>query len=73
MEEARVLGKGQLVIPAKIRKKFGIKPGDALKVFEYGGVIHVIPKSKNPVKDAIGILPRRPSLAKQLLEDRAKE
>lgn len=73
MEEARVLGKGQLVIPAKIRKKFGIKPGDAVRVFEYGGVIHVIPKSKNPVKDATGVLPRKPSLARQLLKDRAKE
>lgn len=73
MEEAKILGKGQLVIPAKIRKKFGIKPGDAVRIFEYGGVIHLIPKSKNPVRDAIGILPRRPSLAKQLLKDRARE
>jgi AbrB family looped-hinge helix DNA binding protein len=73
MEQARILAKGQLVIPVKIRKKFGIKTGDAVMVFEYGGVIHVVPKSKDPVKDAIGVLPRKPSLAKQLLKDRAKE
>lgn len=73
MEEAKILGKGQLVIPVKIRKKFGIKTGDAVTVFEYGGVIHLIPKSKNPVKEATGVLPRKPSLAKQLLKDRAKE
>lgn len=73
MEKAKILGKGQLVIPVNIRKKFGMKPGDAVRVFEYGGVIHVIPKSSNPVREATGILPRRPSLAKKLLKDRAKE
>ena len=73
MEEAKILGKGQFVIPVKLRKKFGLKPGDAVRVFDYGGVIHVIPKSGNPVKDAAGILPRRPSLTKKLLKDRARE
>jgi len=73
MEEAKILGKGQLVIPAKIRKQFGLKPGDAVRVFEYGGVIHLIPASKNPVKEATGILPRKPSLTKELLKDRARE
>ena len=73
MQEAKILGKGQLVIPVNIRKKFGIRPGDAVKVFEYGGVIHVIPKSRNPIKEATGVLPKRPSLAKQLLKDRARE
>lgn len=73
MDEAKVLGKGQLVIPAHIRKRYSMKPGDAVRIFDYGGIIHVIPKSKNPVKEAIGILPRRPSLVKKLLKDRARE
>jgi len=73
MKQIKLLGKGQLVIPVQIRKKLGLKPGDAVRVFEYGGVIHIVPPSNNPVKDAIGILPRRPSLAKRLLRDRAKE
>ena len=61
MAEAKILGKGQLVIPINIRKKFGLKPGDAVRIFDYGGVIHVIPPSTNPVEEATGILPRRPS------------
>jgi len=73
MEEAKILGKGQMVIPVNIRKKFGLKPGDTVKVFDYGGGIHIIPRSENPVKDAIGILPRKPSLTKKLLKDRARE
>jgi AbrB family looped-hinge helix DNA binding protein len=73
MQDAKILGKGQLVIPANIRKKFGLKPGDFVKVFDYDGAIHVIPSSRNPVREAIGILPKRPSLAKKLLKDRARE
>lgn len=73
MQEAKILGKGQLVIPVSIRKKLGLKPGDSVKLFDYDGAIHIIPSSRNPVKQATGILPRRPSLSKKLLRDRAKE
>ena len=73
MQEAKILGKGQLVIPVNIRKKLGLKPGDSVKVFDYDGAIHVIPSSRNPVKEATGILPQRPSLSKKLLKDRARE
>ena len=73
MEEAKILKKGQLVIPVSIRKKLGLKTGDSVKLFDYDGAIHVIPTSKNPVKDAAGILPRRPSLSRKLLKDRATE
>ena len=73
MQEAKILEKGHLVIPANIRKKLRLKPGDSVKVFDYDGAIHVIPSSKNPVKAAIGILPQRPSLSKKLLKDRAAE
>ncbi len=73
MEEAKILKKGQLVIPVSIRKKLGLKTGDSVKLFDYDGAIHVIPSSRNPVKEAVGILPRRPSLSRKLLKDRATE
>ena len=73
MEEAKILKKGHLVIPVHIRKKLGLKPGDSVKLFDYEGAIHIIPSSKNPVKEGIGILPRRPSLTKKLLHERARE
>ena len=73
VEEAKILKKGQLVIPIHIRKKFGLKPGDSVKFFDYDGAIHIIPSAKYPVKESIGILPRRPSLSKKLLNDRARE
>ena len=73
MEKAKILKKGQLVIPIHIRKKLGLKPGDSVKFFDYDGAIHIIPSTKNPVKDAIGILPRKPSLSNKLLADIARE
>ena len=73
MEEAKILNNGQLVIPAHIRKKFGLKPGDSVQFFAYDGAIHIIPSVKNPVKQAIGILPKRPSLSNKLLKNRARE
>ena len=73
MEKQKFLNKGQLIIPVHIRKKLGLKPGDAVKLFDYDGALHIIPISKNPVRESIGILPRRPSLSKKLLKDRARE
>ena len=71
MEEARILNNGHLVIPVHIRKKLGLKTGDAVKLFDYNGTLHIVPASKNAVKESIGILPRKPSLSKKLLKERA--
>ena len=73
MLEAKILAKGQLVIPASIRKKLGLKPGDSVRVFEFDGAVHLIPSTGHPVKQATGILPSPPSLSKKLLKDRARE
>jgi len=73
MNTVKVLTKGQIVIPAAIRKKYNIRPGNALKVFEYGNLIYLVPPSNNPEKDAKGCLPGQPSLAEALLQDRKKD
>ena len=39
MQTVKVLGKGQVVIPASIRKKHGIQPGCEIQVFEYENLI----------------------------------
>ncbi len=73
MRTVKTLAKGQLVIPAGLRKKYHITPGTALQIFEYGGVIHLVPPVADPIKAALGCLPKRPSLAKQLLKDRKQD
>jgi len=73
METVKVLGKGQIVIPAAIRKKYRIAPGMALQIFEYGNVIFLSPPSEDPVQSAMGCLSGQPSLATELLEDRKRD
>ena len=73
MAMVKILNKGQLVIPASLRKKFGIRPGCKVRVFEYGNLIHIVPPSEDPVASAMGCLPDAPSLAGELLEERRKD
>ena len=73
MNTVKVLTKGQIVIPAAIRKKFNIQPGNTLQLFEYGNLIYLVLPVKDPVEDAMGCLPKRPSLSKELLNERKKD
>ena len=73
METVKVLGKGQIVIPASMRKKYGIKPGLEITIFEYDNLIYLATPSKDPVKEAMGCLPMAPSLSEELLKERRKE
>lgn len=70
MPTVKTLAKGQIVIPAEIRKKYHIEPGTEMQIMEYGGIIYLIPPAADPVKAAQGSLPRQPSLAGQLLRER---
>ncbi len=73
MPTVKTLIKGQIVIPADLRKKYHIEPGTELQIMEYGGIIYLIPPVADPVKAAQGALPTRPSLAGQLLRERRSD
>ncbi|WP_419662655.1 transcriptional regulator, AbrB family [Desulfosarcina variabilis str. Montpellier] len=73
METLKVSAKGQVVLPARIRKKYGIHPGGKIQLLEYDNLIYLIPPSEDPVKEAKGCLPPKPSLSKQLLEERQRD
>ncbi len=73
MATVKTLSKGQIVIPAEMRKRYHIEPGTELQVVEYGGIIFLIPPVDDPVKAACGPLPPKPSLAKKLLKERKRE
>ncbi|HAK61189.1 MAG TPA: AbrB family transcriptional regulator, partial [Nitrospiraceae bacterium] len=38
MATVKALAKGQIVIPAEIRKKYHIEPGTEMQIMEYGGL-----------------------------------
>lgn len=73
MSTVKTLAKGQIVIPAEMRKKFHIEPGTELQIMEYGGIIYLIPPVEDPIKAAQGSLPSRPSLSGQLLRERRSD
>jgi len=73
MTTVKTLSKGQIVIPAEIRKRYHIKPGTEIQILEYGGIIYLIPPVEDPVNAACGILPPKPSLSEKLLKEREGE
>lgn len=73
MTTIKTLSKGQIIIPAKIRKKYHIKPGTKIQIMEYGGIIYLIPPVEDPIKAACGLLPSKPSLSEKLLKERKGE
>ena len=73
MATVKILAKGQVVIPADLRKKYHIEPGKQLHLMEYGDVIYLIPPTDDPIESATGILPEGPSLSRELLEERKKD
>ena len=74
MPKVKVSAKGWIVIPADIRKRYGIKPGDEVHIVDYGGSLGIVPKLADPVEEVCGILADDgPSLTEELLRERRRE
>jgi AbrB family looped-hinge helix DNA binding protein len=74
MDVGYVTTKGQLVIPSKIRRKFGIKPGTRVNFFVEENGIKMIPVTSETIKENIGFLGNDgPSLLKALMEEKKIE
>ncbi len=59
-----ISSKGWVVIPADLRKKYGLKPGDAVHVVDYGGVLMLVPAHKDPINEGRGLLKGRALFSK---------
>lgn len=71
--KAKVSAKGWVVIPAVLRKRFGIKPGASVVFQEAPDGIVLIPETIDPVDALFGKLAGKISLRDALLEERARE
>ncbi|MFP3853042.1 MAG: AbrB/MazE/SpoVT family DNA-binding domain-containing protein [Anaerolineales bacterium] len=69
----KISHKGWVVIPADLRRKYDLKPGDEVHVVDYGGVLSLIPASEDPVEVAAGMLKGETTLTEALLEERKEE
>ncbi len=73
MATVKTLSKGQIVIPADMRKRYHIEAGTEIQIMEYGGIIYLIPPVEDPIKAACGVLPSKPSLSEKLIKERKSE
>jgi AbrB family looped-hinge helix DNA binding protein len=72
MSIVTVSKKGWVVIPKEVRERNHIKPGDKLVIIDYGRGISIFPASKDPIREARGMLKGGPSM-KEFLEEKQRE
>ena len=65
--------KGWVVIPAELRRRHHLNPGTEVQVVDYGGVLAIVPKLQDPVRQAAGMLKGRKSLRCALLAEHRAE
>lgn len=71
-----VSAKGWVVIPKKIRERYGIAKGTRVRFVEYGGVIGIVPVPRNAaeaIEALYGKYANGPSMTDDLLADHAAE
>jgi len=70
---SRISPKGQIVIPARLRKKYRLEPGAPVAVEEKQGRIVITPLPKDPVAALYGCLKDAGRLTQDLLAERRRE
>ena len=76
MDSAYVTSKGQLVVPSRIRRLFGIKPGTRINFVEEGDRIIFQPVTREYIRSFRGLFKLKPgekSVVQEHLEDRRRE
>lgn len=70
----KMSAKGQVVIPAKIRQKAGLKPGREVIIFlGLDGRVTIRPVPDDPIEAACGMFAGGPSLTEALLREKKEE
>ena len=73
MDRAVVTVKGQIVIPSKLRRKFGIKKGTQVYVYERDGEIAIKPITDDYIRSMAGMTRTKGKLLRALMKDKAKD
>jgi len=73
MDKAVVTVKGQVVIPSKLRRRFGIKKGTQVYLYEREGEIVIKPITDEYIQKMAGMAGTKGKLLKALMEEKAKE
>lgn len=73
METVVITTKGQIVIPVKIRRKYGMKNGTKVAFIEQEGKLIVQPLDKEYFNKLAGIVGEKGKMLKSLIDDKKKE
>jgi AbrB family looped-hinge helix DNA binding protein len=73
MKTATLSVKGQIVVPARIRKKFGLKKGSKVVIIDEQNGFSVRPVERQYFEQFAGLLPGKGKAARALLKERRKE
>ena len=73
MKTSIVTVKGQIVVPAIIRKKFGIKKGTKIAFIEQNNKLIIQPLDKSYFESLAGMLGTEGDMLKSLMEDKKQE
>lgn len=65
--------KGWVVIPAALREKYGLKPGDNIQVVDYGGILALVPIYQDPITAGAGLLKGDDSLTEAIVTEHRRE
>ena len=72
MNSAYVTSKGQLVVPSRIRRRFGITPGTRVNFIEEGGRIIFQPVTREYIRGFRGLFKRKAG-AKSVVQEHLAE
>jgi AbrB family looped-hinge helix DNA binding protein len=77
MDSGYVTSKGQLVVPARLRRKYGITAGTRVRFVERDAEIVLQPLTPQYIRSVCGLLaesgPATPELLKERARDRTRE
>jgi AbrB family looped-hinge helix DNA binding protein len=73
VEEATMTSKGQIVVPARLRRRYGLKPGVKVFFIERQDEILFQPLTKEYIRSVHGMLTSKTSVTQELLNERKKE
>jgi AbrB family looped-hinge helix DNA binding protein len=73
MEESTMTSKGQIVVPAKLRRRYGLKPGTKVYFIERNNEIIFQPLTKEIIRSVHGLLAGQTSATQELLKERARD
>lgn len=73
MQTVTTLAKSQIIIPAELRERYGIKPGIRLEIREAGDHLEIYTLPDDPVAAFRGSLKAEESLAEALIEEHRQD